>query len=332
MSASQFIGIPTHLKPQDSANINNERVLDQLPMSSSRSRTLRIRNSSAIQVFHALQPGGLRRANLPKRPLNSWMAFRCQYLINTRIWANSWLGFYARIFTTLQQKDTSGHLTKLWQQDPFKAKWTIVARGYSSIRDHVGKSNAPLDIFLKLACPVIGIIGVEDYLEKMKWFVKISPDGHISLHQGSTPNIEVFESHFMHTSMTERDVINFVASQGYITQKVADTITASRPGRVGRNLRYSLYPQESLLASRPMLPTPMPAMEVRAAIDPVEQMPYQWMGSMSDLYNPGAGSVESQGLVNNDDTWNMSNFSNPLGFEELFAGMIQDGYATHCGK
>ena len=64
--------------------------------------------------------------------------------------------YYAPIFVTFQQKDISGFLTRMWQADPFHAKWTIAAKAYSVIRDKVGKLRAPLDFFLNIVCPHIG--------------------------------------------------------------------------------------------------------------------------------------------------------------------------------
>lgn len=68
-------------------------------------------------------------ASAAKRPLNSWMAFRA---------------YYSPLFTSLQQKDISGALTEMWAADPFHAKWTIVAKAYSVIRDQVGKVSTLL--------------------------------------------------------------------------------------------------------------------------------------------------------------------------------------------
>lgn len=86
-----------------------------------------------------VQPPALHVA--AKRPLNSWMAFR---------------SYYKQIFNTYQQKDASGYLTLLWREDPFQAKWSIVAKGYSVIRSKVNKDVAPLGKFLELVCPHIG--------------------------------------------------------------------------------------------------------------------------------------------------------------------------------
>ncbi|KAA8645453.1 uncharacterized protein ATNIH1004_006872 [Aspergillus tanneri] len=55
-----------------------------------------------------------------RRPLNSFIAFR---------------SYYSVIFPELTQKAKSGILRFLWQNDPFKAKWAILAKAYSIIRD-----------------------------------------------------------------------------------------------------------------------------------------------------------------------------------------------------
>jgi hypothetical protein len=95
--------------------------------------------SRAKAAKPGVQPAGIVLA--AKRPLNSWIAFRA---------------YYSPIFTTFQQKDISGFLKRMWNADPFKAKWTIVAKAYSIIRDKVGKAQAPLDVFLQIVCPHIG--------------------------------------------------------------------------------------------------------------------------------------------------------------------------------
>ena len=57
----------------------------------------------------------------------------------------------------------------LWQGDHFQAKWTIVAKAYSKVRDYQGKDNANLSKFLELVSPFIGIIAPADYLSIMGW-------------------------------------------------------------------------------------------------------------------------------------------------------------------
>lgn len=214
--------------------------------------------------------------------------------------------FYARIFENLQQKAISGHLTKLWKQDPFKAKWTIVAKAYSRIRDLVGKDSAPLDRFLALACPAIGIISVEDYLEELKWSIQVDDDGTINLHKSSPAFTAAFEPHIMHSSMTDSDIIRLMAAKDYIPWNAYKAIT---------NI---VTPLQGLLASAPVLQRATPPQPAQAPAqtflqttkiitdpaltasmvlvfdinDPRSQESYQWTGSMSELYSPNAGSID----------------------------------------
>ena len=69
----------------------------------------------------------------------------------------------------------------MWQSDPFKAKWSVLAKAYSILRDGNGKHNTPLDKFLAINGPLVGIIGPQDYLQKLGWHISVSDDGHAVL-------------------------------------------------------------------------------------------------------------------------------------------------------
>ncbi|KAL9085508.1 MAG: hypothetical protein Q9165_007553 [Trypethelium subeluteriae] len=72
--------------------------------------------------------------------------------------------YHSPIFLDCQQKAISLLLTVLWQGNHFQAKWTVLAKVYSKIRDQQGKDNANLSKFLELVTPFIGIIASVDYL------------------------------------------------------------------------------------------------------------------------------------------------------------------------
>ncbi|EAW09208.1 putative MAT alpha mating-type protein [Aspergillus clavatus NRRL 1] len=88
-----------------------------------------------------------------KRPLNSFIAFR---------------SFYSVMFPDLTQKAKSGILRFLWQNDPFKAKWAILAKAYSTVRDN-HENEVSLDQFLELTTNFIGIVEPTRYLDEMGW-------------------------------------------------------------------------------------------------------------------------------------------------------------------
>jgi hypothetical protein len=133
-----------------------------------------------------------------KRPLNSFMAFRA---------------FYTVIFSQWQQKEASPCLTRMWHEDPFHAKWAIVAKSYSVIRDQVGKAQAPLDHYLQLVCPIIGIIAPEEYLDKMGWNMHDNDSKEII--RTVAPNFANFNAALRTTTMSADDLVRYCQEAGY---------------------------------------------------------------------------------------------------------------------
>ncbi|OBW63794.1 MAG: Periodic tryptophan protein-like protein 2 [Aureobasidium pullulans] len=135
---------------------------DAGPVSAITERKKRAKKSTATTKKNAQTSPRAAGSIAPTRPLNSWMAFRSHH---------------SPIFKSFQQKDISGFLTRMWQNDPFKAKWSILAKAYSIIRETNSKSDAPLDKFLAVTCPLIGVIPRDDYLRAMGWSIA-EVDGH----------------------------------------------------------------------------------------------------------------------------------------------------------
>ncbi|KAH8802871.1 mating-type protein MAT alpha 1-domain-containing protein [Xylogone sp. PMI_703] len=227
LSKDELARLPPAKKVSFSSSLANERLLHRVPH--------RHRTSGRIYI-----PPGVVRVDVPKRALNSWIAFR------------TW---YSKIFGTAQQKESSVFLTAMWQKDPFKAKWGIVAKAYSGIRDHLGKRQAPLDTFLALICPKIGIIPVEAYLSTMNWSFEVYHDDSKSLQQSSEPDFATFPKAIMTTTMTERDVVNYCGQMGYITAIEAAAII-NRHFTVASNIAGVHMPQQGLLAGAPVIPQP----------------------------------------------------------------------------
>ncbi|KAL9066548.1 MAG: hypothetical protein Q9157_007108 [Trypethelium eluteriae] len=133
------------------------------------------------------------------RPLNSYMAFRA---------------YYSPIFLDFQQKAISPLLTMLWQGDHFQAKWTILAKAYSKIRDQQGKDNANLSEFLELVTPVIGIIAPADYLSTMGWQMTEGENGP-TLHRETIPDFSSFSDELRTTNVSVEDIIEYFQLVGY---------------------------------------------------------------------------------------------------------------------
>lgn len=165
--------------------------------------------------------------------------------------ADPTLAYYSKIFTRMQQKNTSGLLKIMWDQDPFKAKWSIIARAYTNIRDQVGKANAPIEAFFSIVCPRMGIIGVDDYFARMEWVAETNEGGSVFLFQKSHPDLQSFPSEIMSSNMTEKDVVHFCAFQKYLSQTDALAITGLTTARRGPTVTQAS--QQGLLASSPAL-------------------------------------------------------------------------------
>lgn len=246
------------------------------------------------------------------RPLNSWMAFR---------------SYYARMFTDAQQKEISTFLTTVWQQDPFKAKWSILAKVYSIIRDCRGKALAPLDKFLEISCPAIGIIPIHDYLPKLNWVMHVKKDGSKMLIQNGPPNMATIDDKFKHTTMSETDLISLCINRGYMP--AAKDVFRDMDNKGQR-----------LMASLPQFnPTPEKVDFLRSVSDdpigmaakifdlerdhPYLELGFQspvWTGRMTDIYNPPDNTLTvARGL--NHEFYNTFDIADPAQATDYLASL-----------
>ncbi|KAF8849694.1 MAT1-1-1 [Acephala macrosclerotiorum] len=257
--------------------------------------------------YHNPNTHGQHRA--AKKALNSWMAFRV---------------YYKRMFPNLQQKEASRYLTVLWQRDPFKAKWAVIAAAYSKIRDEVGKHNAPLDKFLSIVCPKIGIVDDERYLNQLNWTCQVSTDGALTWQQTVEPVFATFGRSILYSTMTVDDIVEFCASLGYVSRI---SITHLRKGHVengNRGLLKASMSGQGLFVSGPTLSQPASVSAKLVTTCPaapitkpnlvtgsslisrdqkVDISPLQWTGSMSEVYHPAEGSADFELFLASGAEW-----------------------------
>ena len=138
----------------------------------------------------------------------------------TYVIAKTSLAYYSTIFSSLQQKEISGFLTYMWQADPFKAKWSILAKAYSLIRDSQGKNNAPLDKFLAISVPLIGIIEPERYLQALSWEVAIDDGGQTIMRRQNNS----IDQGLLAANISVNDVIKNSYDQGYFKGNLSDVL------------------------------------------------------------------------------------------------------------
>ncbi|KAL6713549.1 hypothetical protein ACLMJK_009014 [Lecanora helva] len=138
------------------------------------------------------------------RPLNSFIAFR---------------SYYSAAFPKCQQKEISGFLTNLWQFDPYKAKWSLLAKAYSVIRDSQGKDNVRLDHFLAFAGPLMGMIEPQHYLQTMGWEIIIQEGGQVIKRHDVQLNERTFIS-----NLSVNDIIRQAHKLGFFTGNIAELL------------------------------------------------------------------------------------------------------------
>ncbi|RDW63860.1 hypothetical protein BP5796_10362 [Coleophoma crateriformis] len=335
-----------HTQLNSASRLPNEFVLHKIPITAAeaveRGYNIPASTPSDAKVYVGnLMP----HPALPekKRPLNSWMAFRT---------------FYARIFRKTQQKAASSYLTVLWSRDPFKAKWAIVAKAYSSIRDLVGKHNARLDRYLSIVVPAIGIIGAEDYLRTLNWSITATADGSMSLVQTKALNLELLPLIITRTSMTEIEIFNLCAERQYVTRfdsgrlvvmanqarqvkllaagprinSTSEVLARVPEARSEKVFIHQVMTDPEYAASRvfgfdvdQMLGTPR-------SCDP-DRPSQHWNDTMADIYHPEEGHINTE-VFTYGLNWQVGDINDPLSFDRILAemGAVEDGWMIPTGE
>ncbi|KAE8379244.1 mating-type protein MAT alpha 1-domain-containing protein [Aspergillus bertholletiae] len=156
--------------------------------------------TSASPSHRSSASRGKRASDAKRRPLNSFIAFR---------------SYYSVMFPDLTQKAKSGILRFLWQNDPFKAKWAILAKAYSIIRDD-HESNVSLESFLGLNTQFIGIIGPGRYLEVMGWKLDVDDQQQYTIARVKSATTNEAD---ISTNYSVNDIVKHCYTRGYVSEK-----------------------------------------------------------------------------------------------------------------
>lgn len=120
------------------------------------------------------------------------------------------------MFPELTQKAKSGILRFLWQNDPFKAKWAILAKAYSKIRDeHSGSRGVCLETFLNLNAGYIGVLEPSLYLETMGWELTVDEDHQYTMARVSHATTNESD---VSTNYSVNDIVNHCYEAGYVSR------------------------------------------------------------------------------------------------------------------
>lgn len=257
--------------------------------------------------------------------------------------------YYYRLFTGVQQSYASTNLNTLWQQDPFKAKWAVLAKTYSLIKNRVGKRKAPLNTFLQLTCRKMGIIAVADYLKILGWDMT-HEGGLLVVSRVALPDLAAFHPSILNCSLNHIDLLQFVLNKGYLSarsgfdKEVRDAnryILASTPTMTPEKAQAAfaraIYADPKHVAAKILgininhmfldissntfpdantRPYQLPIVANTQPAPPSQQPlqvvgPYPWTGSITSLYQTNEMQLDSEALVGKDE-WIITDISNPV--------------------
>ena len=228
-----------------------------------------------------------------------------------------------------------------------------MAKTYTMIKDKVGKRAAPLDTFLRLSCPKMGIIAVGDYLEMLNWVVTYE-NGDLTVNQVGRPNLATFDRNILCCSLNHIDLLQFVLDSKYLqevdgviqdmqnygthmlvcaptmtpdeAQKAFLSAISNDPKAVAAQIfgldvnhifleiSSNTYPDAD---TRPY-ELPILANTKRTPTQQPQQMmgPYPWTGSMSELYKPNEMQLDFEAIMEMDE-WMVTDISNPVDMDNF---------------
>ncbi|TKA65978.1 hypothetical protein B0A55_10878 [Friedmanniomyces simplex] len=125
---------------------------------------------------------------------------------------------------------------------PFSAKWAILAKACSVLRGSRGKDEAPLDFFLGLVVPLMGIVAPEHYQAMMGWQVTAPSDSDQDktprVVRLFTPDFSTFDNRYISTTLSVDDLVQYCMSSGYLN----DTNARASVGNAHGALTMAVHP------------------------------------------------------------------------------------------
>jgi hypothetical protein len=138
-------------------------------------------------------------------------------------------GYYIAIpnFKQWPMKKLSHLLALLWETDPNKPLWSLMAKAWSTIRDRIGKDNAPLDRFFAIICPYLKMPLPELYLDLHGWILTIDEEGDPTLSRDNGAQPTSMSAGLADMAVSVEDIIAYFQLMGYAQGFVLDPNTAS---------------------------------------------------------------------------------------------------------
>lgn len=224
------------------------------------------------------------------------------------------------MFASLQQKDISGLLTSLWHADPFKSKWTLLAKAYSIIRDRQGKQDCPLDIFLIINAPFVGIVPPKEYMTTLGWELMDGEGDNCTLVRRYVPDLKSFNKNIVGTGQSVYDIVQHSYEQGYIPAD-GGSFKLSGPMPAAHNMMLSQIPTPQVITPQVTISVTQPTVTVNseAAAHSNTDLNMSMAESDGDKADPVAAAEPTIGddiLIAENDTAIMNGVSEITGTTE----------------
>nr|AML61199.1 mating type protein MAT-1 [Curvularia lunata] len=137
-----------------------------------------------------------------KKALNAFVGFRCYYIS-------------IPAFKQWPMKKLSNLISLLWDADPNKSLWSLMAKAWSNIRDQVGKDQAPLDEFFGLICPHLELPDPASYLDLHGWTLVVNQEGDPTLIRNMDSKFASAGIGHIDLALSVEDIITFVQKAGF---------------------------------------------------------------------------------------------------------------------
>nr|BAP25502.1 mating type protein 1 [Pseudopyrenochaeta lycopersici] len=160
-----------------------------------------------------------------KKALNAFVGFRCYYIS-------------IPVFKPWPMKKLSNLMGAIWEADPNKSLWSLMAKAWSTIRDQIGKDKPPLDQFFRIICPYLNMPSPETYLELYGWDIIISKEGGPMISRDLTTEPAAVSGGMVDSAISVEDIISYCQSIGYAQEYVSSTTTTS-PTFLGLSIKQA---------------------------------------------------------------------------------------------
>ena len=146
-----------------------------------------------------------------------------------------------QVFKGHAQAYKSGLITQMWEMEPNKAVWAIMAKAYSNLRDGAGRGRINLEGFLRQVAPYVGVTPANLYLNAMGWELVTPKDGKPFI--AATADSEIMaRRNTLTTNLSDADITDYCFAMGLVPRPANHQ--PQHQQRVGLSFTTSVQPAQ----------------------------------------------------------------------------------------